>query len=90
MADPADIAHLLRRTEFVARPDRVAALSAGTIAQAVDDILDIARNGATTVPADLTVADPNRGWEQYVAAADWWLGEMVAKPRPLQEKLTLF
>ena len=90
MADPADIAHLLRRTEFVARPDRVAALSAGTIAQAVDDILDIARNGATTVPADLTVADPNRGWEQYLAAADWWLGEMVAKPRPLQEKLTLF
>ena len=43
MADPADIAHLLRRTEFVARPDRVAALSAGTIAQAVDDILDIAK-----------------------------------------------
>ena len=31
MADPAQIAHLLRRTEYVARPDRVTALSLGTL-----------------------------------------------------------
>ncbi|MEX1105260.1 MAG: DUF1800 domain-containing protein [Ilumatobacteraceae bacterium] len=90
MADPADIAHLLRRTEFVARPGRVAALSAGTIAQAVDDIMDIGRNGVTTIPSSLTFDDPGRGWEQYTEATNWWLGEMLNKQRPIQEKLTLF
>ena len=40
MADPIQIAHLLRRTEYVARPDRVTALSQGTLDAAIDDILN--------------------------------------------------
>lgn len=90
MADPADIAHLLRRTEFVARPARVSALSALTLEAAVDDVLDFAQNGSPTVPPDLAVYDKDRGWEQYVSAVSWWLGAMVSRPRPMQEKMTLF
>lgn len=90
MADPADIAHLLRRTEFVARPERVTALAAMTLEAAVDDVLDISRNGSPTVPSDLTWHDPENSWEQYVRAVDWWIGSMAGRPRPLQEKMTLF
>lgn len=90
MADPADIAHLLRRTEFVARPTRVAELSALSIEQAVDDVLDIGRNGAPQIPATLAVHDKDRSWQQFVEAYDWWVGAMVTRPRPFQEKMTLF
>jgi uncharacterized protein (DUF1800 family) len=90
VADSADIAHLLRRTEFVARPARVAELSALSLDAAVDNVLDIAQNGAPTVPSGLTTHDPNHGWEQYVAAVSWWLDAMKTRPRPLQEKMTLF
>ncbi len=90
MADPADIAHLLRRTEFVARPERVTALTAMTLEAAVDDVLDISRNGSPTVPADLTWHDPENSWEQYVRAVGWWIESMAGRPRPLQEKMTLF
>ena len=44
------IAHLLRRTEFVARPERVDALSSGSIEAAVHHVLDVARNGPTGRP----------------------------------------
>jgi uncharacterized protein (DUF1800 family) len=90
VADPSDIAHLLRRTEFVARPTRVTALSAMTLAQAVDDVLDIGRNGAPQPPAALLVHDKDRGWEQFVEATHWWLASMLTRPRPFQEKMTLF
>ncbi len=90
MADPADIAHLLRRTEFVAKPARVSELSALTRSAAVDNVLDIAQNGAPTIPSNLAVYDEGNGWEQYVAAVSWWLDQMKTRPRPIQEKLTLF
>ena len=90
MADPADIAHLLRRTEFVARPARVAELSALSLDAAVDNVLDFTPNGSPTVPAGLAVHDPDNGWEQYVAAVDWWYDAMKSRPRPMQEKMTLF
>ena len=90
MADPADIAHLLRRTEFVAKPARVAELSALSLDAAVDNVLDFAPNGSPTVPAGLAVHDPNNGWEQYVAAVNWWYDAMKSRPRPMQEKMTLF
>ena len=45
--DPVELAHLLRRTEYVARPERVAALAAATRAEAVDDVLNV---GPTPVP----------------------------------------
>ncbi|MFN8021951.1 MAG: DUF1800 domain-containing protein [Acidimicrobiales bacterium] len=90
MADPADIAHLLRRTEFVAKPARVAELSALTISAAVDNVLDIAQNGSPTIPSNLAVYDEANGWEQYVAAVGWWLDQMKTRPRPIQEKMALF
>ncbi len=90
MADPADIAHLLRRTEFVAKPARVTELAALSLAAAVDNVLDFGPNGSPTVPASLAVHDPDNGWEQYVAAVDWWLDAMKSRPRPMQEKMTLF
>ncbi|MGD9999704.1 MAG: DUF1800 family protein [Ilumatobacteraceae bacterium] len=90
MADPGDIAHLLRRTEFVARPDRVAQLVALSREAAVDDVLDIGINGAPAVPPALTYHDEAHSWDQYTIACDWWLQLMLTQPRPVQEKLTLF
>jgi len=90
VADPVDIAHLLRRTEFVARPGRIAELSPLSLEQAVDNILDFGPNGAPQLPATLTYHDSTRSWEQFVEAYDWWVGAMVARPRPFQEKMTLF
>ena len=90
MADPADVAHLLRRTEFVARPARVAALSNVSIEAAVDDVMNVALNGNPGLPGYLTTPDSAHGWEQYVFATNWWLDMMRDRPRPLQEKLTLF
>ncbi len=84
---PDDLAHLLRRTEFVARPDRVAALSSMDLAAVVDDILNV--DMAATTPTSLTTYNPS-GWEQYVEACDWWINQMVTRPRPLLEKMVLF
>ena len=90
MADPADIAHLLRRTEFVAKPARMAELVPLTIAEAVDDILDIGRNATPQLPDHLLTDDSANRWEQFQFAYFWWVDSMVSRPRPLQEKMTLF
>lgn len=85
MAALADIQHLLRRTEFVARPARVAALSAVSLGDAVDDIL--------AVPADpgsvsLTEAEDWRRGEQLT---HFWLDRMAHDaPKPIQEKMAFF
>jgi uncharacterized protein (DUF1800 family) len=86
MPSQADIEHLLRRTEFVARPWRVVELSARpSIAAAVDDIL-------------ATPSDP--GTISYTTATDWdhsieysyyWFDRMAFdSPRPIQEKMAFF
>ena len=90
MADPADIAHLLRRTEFVARPARLGELTPLTIADAVENILDITANASPAPPPELLVDDPNHRYDQLVAAYHWWIDAMVARPRAIQEKMTLF
>ena len=89
MADPAQIAHLLRRTEYVARPDRVTALSQGTLAAAVDDVLNISPV-PVSLPAFIDHNIDGQGWDQYVFATKWWLDLMVDSPKPLQEKMTFF
>lgn len=86
----ADIAHLLRRTEFVAKPARVAELSALTLEQAVDDVLDFTPNADPQLPAWLTYHDEANAWDQFVFAYNWWLDSMRTRPRPMQEKMTLF
>ncbi|MFN8021356.1 MAG: DUF1800 domain-containing protein [Acidimicrobiales bacterium] len=89
MADAADIAHLLRRTEFVARPARVAELSALSISDAVNNILDFTPNGNPTVPPELAV-QASDSYTQGLACFHWWYDMMATRPRPLQEKMTLF
>ena len=90
MADAADIAHLLRRTEFVARPARVAELSALSIDDAVTSVMDFAPNGNPTVPPSLAVHNSADSYTQRVTAFHWWLDQMATRPRPFQEKMTLF
>ena len=87
MADEAQIRHLLRRTEYIARPARVAALVGGSLDQAVDDILNVTTPVA--IPGSIFAEDSN--WEQYVAATQWWFDRMAFdSPRPIQEKMTFF
>ena len=84
---PDDLAHLLRRTEFVARPDRVAALASLDLPAVVDDILNV--GAVALLPANLyNYAADN--WQQYVDAGDWWINQMVTRPKPLLEKMVLF
>ncbi|MCU1368588.1 MAG: hypothetical protein JWL72_4244 [Ilumatobacteraceae bacterium] len=90
MADATDIAHLLRRTEFVARAARVAELAPLSIDAAVDDVLDFTANANPQVPADLQVHDAANSSAQMLATFNWWLDSMATRPRPFQEKMTLF
>jgi uncharacterized protein (DUF1800 family) len=90
VADPNDVKHLLRRTEYVARPERVAALSGGTIAAAVDDILNVPA-GDVAIPPEISFHDEDNNWRQWVFATKWWLERMVrTSPKPIQEKMTFF
>jgi uncharacterized protein (DUF1800 family) len=89
VADPAQIAHLLRRTEYVARPERVAALSQGTLDAAIDDVLNFSPT-AVPLPAFIDHNIDGQGWDQFVFASKWWLDRMVDSPKPLQEKMTFF
>ena len=90
LTDPADIAHLLRRTEFVARKQRMLDLSGLSLTDAVDNVVDFAPNGNPQVPAELTVHDSANSYNQSVSAYNWWLDSMATRPRPFQEKMTLF
>ena len=85
MAAQADIEHLLRRTEFVARPARLAALVGGTIDAAVDDILATPGNpGSVTFTA-------TSNWERGVELTYYWFDRMAFdSPKPLQEKISFF
>lgn len=88
--DVADVAHLLRRAEFVARPTRIEQLRSLSLSAAVDDILDVRRNPPDSLPKFLSKHRKNQVYQQWVAAVGWWLDRMVAVPRPIQEKMTLF
>ena len=87
--DPTQIAHLLRRTEFVARADRVSALAAGSLEAAVDDILAV-DPAPVPLPPYLQSTVPSQIADQWAYATHWWLDRMVDAPKPIQEKMTLF
>ena len=90
MIDPAQLAHLLRRTEYVARPERMALLGPGTLDAAIDDILDFSGID-TTLPSTIDHDNPDNRWEQYVLATKWWFDRMAFdSPKPMQEKMTFF
>ena len=91
MTDTNDIIHLLRRTEFTARPARVAALSAmATLEDAVDDVLDFGMNSPFPALPGMNVHDIANRWSQHPFLHDWWIEAMVHQPRPFHEKMTLF
>jgi uncharacterized protein (DUF1800 family) len=87
--DPLQLAHLLRRTEFVAKLDRVTALSGLTRAQVVDDILNVSPT-PLVLPAFIDHDISGQGYDQWVFAVQWWLDRMVDAPKPFQEKMTWF
>ena len=81
----ADIEHLLRRTEFVARPGRVAELLPLTIEAAVDNVLAVPSD-----PGSVTLGKPSN-WERGEEYTHFWLNRMAHdSPRPVQERMSLF
>lgn len=90
MISSDDLGHLLRRTEFVARPSRLNELAGRTREQAVDDILDFSRNPSDSVdPARSTLSD-GRSVISLPSLTLWWMRRMTTVPRPLHERLTFF
>jgi uncharacterized protein (DUF1800 family) len=90
VADPADIAHLLRRTEFTARPARVAELTPLTLDQAVDNVLNFAANGDVSLPAQFATNPSTNGYQHMIDCHHWWIDRMATRARPFQEKMALF
>ena len=91
--DATELAHLLRRTEYVAKPARIAEFTdtpahAWTRSEVVDNILDVTTPVA--IPAYIDHDIDGEGYQQWVYAVQWWLDRMVDSPKPMQEKMTWF
>jgi uncharacterized protein (DUF1800 family) len=84
-----DIAHLLRRSGFVAPEARIAQLMALDLPDAVNAVLNTAGAPDDTPPAWL-LSDSDEGYKQWVEASQWWIDRMVSTPTPIVEKMTLF
>jgi len=91
-----DTAHLLRRAGFGADPAAIKAAVAVGLDATTDTLLHPER-----VPEDLNdtrtltglaalLPEPNNGGTPVQAVKMWWVHRMIASPRPLQEKMTLF
>lgn len=81
----ADLEHLLRRTEYVARPSRVNQLKNESLDDAVDDILDVPGNPGS---ASLTEEE---NWRRGEELTHHWLDRMAHdSPKPIQEKMGFF
>jgi len=86
--DSVQLAHLLRRTEFVARPTRMTELAAATRSEAIDNILNVTIPVA--IPAYIDHDIEGEGYDQWVYAVQWWVDRMVDSPKPMQEHMALF
>jgi uncharacterized protein (DUF1800 family) len=82
----SDIEHLLRRTEFVARPERVSELTAAAdIGAAVDNILAVPANPGS--PGFTS----GENWRRGEDITYFWFDRMAHdSPRPMQEKMAFF
>ena len=89
-SNPDEIAHLLRRSGFVAPAARVAQLAQLDWAAAVEAVLDTSGNPPEDLPASVFTWDPSRGYDIYVDLVQWWLDRCVSTPTPVVEKMTLF
>ena len=88
-SDPADIAHLLRRSGFVAPPARVADLAALDWPDAVEAVLDTTADPAEGLPDGLLTSG-GEPWRQHITWSHWWLDRCATTPTPLVEKMALF
>ncbi len=86
MPSTADIEHLLRRTEFVARPNRVSELtSKPSLDACVDDVLAVLPD-----PGSMNFTEMDN-WQRGDELVFFWLDRMAFdSPRPLQEKMAFF
>ncbi len=85
MAERSDIVHLLRRTEYVARRERIDQLVPMTLEAAVDDVL------ATPADPGSVTFTQSENWQQGVELTHYWLDRMAHdSPKPLQEKMAFF
>jgi uncharacterized protein (DUF1800 family) len=81
----SDLEHLLRRTEFVARPTRLAELQGLERAAVVDNILAV-----PTDPGSVALVAPSN-WQRSEEYTHYWLNRMAHdSPRPIQEKISFF
>lgn len=85
MPTESQIRHLLRRTEFVAKPARIQALLAKpTLTAVINDILSTVADPGTATFTPSTESDKGT---QYVA---YWIDRMLYAARPMQEHMALF
>ncbi len=89
-SSPDEIAHLLRRSGFVAAPGRVDQLSALDWPAAVEAVLDVSANPAENLPPSMLAWDQNQGYYRWVDLVHWWLNRCATTPTPIVEKMTLF
>ena len=84
----SNLRHLLRRTEFVDRPNRVAELTGvGSIEAAVSNILAVNANP----PSVTFTSQANRDWERGRDLTHFWLDQMTRdSSRPFQERMAFF
>jgi uncharacterized protein (DUF1800 family) len=82
----SNVRHLLRRTEFVDRPHRVAELlGTGSIAAAVQNVMAVQAS-----PPSVSFVTSN-DWERGGEYTHFWLDRMAHdSPRPLQERMSFF
>ncbi len=84
----ANVRHLLRRTEFVDRPDRVADLMAtGSISNAVNNVMAVAANPPSESFAGIPVGED---WQRGVRLGEHWMDRMATAPRPFGERMAFF
>jgi uncharacterized protein (DUF1800 family) len=86
-ATRGDVAHILRRTGFGARPDRIDALAGLERVALVDRVLDTSANPAVSTPDFGSVGEE---WRKLALMENWWLARMATTPTPIVEKLALF
>ena len=83
-----NIRHLLRRTEFVDRPARVAQLlKLGSIAAAVDNVMAVAAKPPTATFEGIPVDEE---WHRGRRIGEHWMGQMATAARPFGERMGFF
>jgi len=91
-----DTAHLLRRAGFGANPATIRAAAQAGLSATTDSLLHPERtpenmdDDATLTRLASLLPEPKNGGTPTLAVKMWWTHRMIASPRPLVEKMTLF